>query len=113
MRAALALVAALLFPAGSATAGAADHVIPRPDSHPYDITVGPDGALWFTLSGADRTGRTDAPGAVPGVCAADDPHADEVINIFGSAIRQGPNALALKATMFAYPTAASDVGYIA
>jgi glutathione reductase (NADPH) len=40
------------------------------------------------------------------------PNADEVINIFGLAIRQGLTADALKTTMFAYPTGASDVGYM-
>jgi glutathione reductase (NADPH) len=38
------------------------------------------------------------------------PNADEVINLFGLAIRQGLTADALKTTMFAYPTGASDVG---
>jgi glutathione reductase (NADPH) len=38
------------------------------------------------------------------------PNADEVINIFGLAIRQGLTADTLKTTMFAYPTGASDVG---
>ena len=40
------------------------------------------------------------------------PHVDEVINIFGLAIRQGLTAEALKTTMFAYPTGASDIGYM-
>ena len=40
------------------------------------------------------------------------PHADEVINIFALAIRQGLSAAALKTTMFAYPTGASDIGYM-
>jgi glutathione reductase (NADPH) len=40
------------------------------------------------------------------------PNVDEVINVFGLAIRQGLTADALKATMFAYPTGASDVGYM-
>lgn len=40
------------------------------------------------------------------------PHAEEVINIFGLAIRHGITASALKATIFAYPTGASDVGYM-
>lgn len=40
------------------------------------------------------------------------PHADEVINIFGLAIRHGLTANDLKSTMFAYPTGASDVGYM-
>jgi glutathione reductase (NADPH) len=40
------------------------------------------------------------------------PHADEVINLFGLAIRHDLTVDALKATMFAYPTAASDIGYM-
>ncbi|MXO62743.1 MULTISPECIES: dihydrolipoyl dehydrogenase family protein [Erythrobacteraceae] len=38
------------------------------------------------------------------------PDADELINIFGLAIRHGLNADDIKSTMFAYPTAASDAG---
>lgn len=40
------------------------------------------------------------------------PHADEVINLFGLAIRHGLTAEDLKSTMFAYPTGASDLGYM-
>lgn len=40
------------------------------------------------------------------------PHADEVINLFGLAIRHGLSADDLKITMFAYPTGASDIGYM-
>jgi glutathione reductase (NADPH) len=40
------------------------------------------------------------------------PHADEVINVFALAIRQGMTAKDLKATIFAYPTGASDIGYM-
>ena len=40
------------------------------------------------------------------------PHADEVINLFGLAIRHGLTADDLKATIFAYPTGASDIGYM-
>ncbi len=40
------------------------------------------------------------------------PHADEVINIFGLAIRHGLTTEQLKDTMFGYPTGASDVGYM-
>jgi glutathione reductase (NADPH) len=40
------------------------------------------------------------------------PHADEVINIFALAIRKGLTAEDLKTTMFAYPTGASDIGYM-
>jgi glutathione reductase (NADPH) len=40
------------------------------------------------------------------------PHADEVINLFGFAIRYGLTARDLKATIFTYPTGASDIGYM-
>lgn len=40
------------------------------------------------------------------------PHADEVINLFAMAIRHGLTAEDLQTTMFAYPTAASDIGYM-
>ena len=40
------------------------------------------------------------------------PHADEVINLFGLAIRRGVTADDLKSTIFAYPTGASDIGYM-
>ena len=40
------------------------------------------------------------------------PHADEVINLFALAVRHGLTANDLKQTMFAYPTGASDIGYM-
>jgi len=40
------------------------------------------------------------------------PHVDEVINIFGRGFRHGLTADDIKRTMFAYPTGASDVGYM-
>ena len=40
------------------------------------------------------------------------PHVDEVINIFALAIRKGLTAEDLKTTMFAYPSGASDIGYM-
>ena len=40
------------------------------------------------------------------------PHADEIINLFGLAIRHNLTADDLKTTMFAYPTGASDIGYM-
>ncbi|MGQ0590286.1 MAG: dihydrolipoyl dehydrogenase family protein [Sphingosinicella sp.] len=40
------------------------------------------------------------------------PHVDEVINLFGLAIRHGLTADDIKSTMFAYPTGASDIGYM-
>jgi len=38
------------------------------------------------------------------------PHVDDVINLFGLAIRHGLTADDLKTTIFAYPTGASDIG---
>jgi len=40
------------------------------------------------------------------------PHADEVINLFGLAIRHGLSAENMKSTILAYPTGASDIGYM-
>jgi glutathione reductase (NADPH) len=40
------------------------------------------------------------------------PHVEEVINVFALAIRKGLTAEDLKTTMFAYPTGASDIGYM-
>lgn len=40
------------------------------------------------------------------------PHVDEVINIFALAIRHGLTAENLRTMMFAYPTGASDIGYM-
>lgn len=40
------------------------------------------------------------------------PSADELINLFGLAIWHDITAEALRGTMFAYPTAASDIGYM-
>jgi glutathione reductase (NADPH) len=40
------------------------------------------------------------------------PHAEEVINIFALAIRHGLTADDLRSTIFAYPTGASDLGYM-
>jgi glutathione reductase (NADPH) len=40
------------------------------------------------------------------------PHADEVIALFGLAIRHNLTARDLQTTMFAYPTGASDIGYM-
>lgn len=40
------------------------------------------------------------------------PSAEEVINLFALAVRNGLTADQLKSTMFAYPTAASDLGYM-
>jgi glutathione reductase (NADPH) len=40
------------------------------------------------------------------------PHADEVVNIFGLAIRHGLTASVLAHMIYAYPTSTSDVAYM-
>jgi len=40
------------------------------------------------------------------------PHADEVINLFALAVRNDLTAEQIKQTIFAYPTGASDIGYM-
>lgn len=40
------------------------------------------------------------------------PHAEETINLFALAVRHGLTSKDLQGTMFAYPTAASDIGYM-
>lgn len=40
------------------------------------------------------------------------PHAEEIINIFALAIRKGLRVADLKDMVFAYPTSASDIGYM-
>lgn len=40
------------------------------------------------------------------------PRADEVINVYAIAIRHGITAKVLRQTIFAYPTGASDIGYL-
>lgn len=40
------------------------------------------------------------------------PHADDVINLFAMAMRTGATAASLKETLFAYPTAGSDIPYM-
>lgn len=40
------------------------------------------------------------------------PHVDEVINLFALAIRHNLTTAQLKSTIFAYPTGASDIGYM-
>jgi len=40
------------------------------------------------------------------------PHADEVINVFALAIRQGLSAKQLQDSIFAYPSGASDIGHM-
>jgi glutathione reductase (NADPH) len=40
------------------------------------------------------------------------PHVDEVINLFALAVRDRLTAEDIKTTMFAYPTGASDIGYM-
>src|SRR5262245_49814358 len=39
-----------------------EYPLPSPDSLPGGITVGPDGALWFHMSGANKLGRVTTDG---------------------------------------------------
>jgi hypothetical protein len=41
-----------------------EYSIPMPNSAPMGITVGPDGALWFTETGANKIGRITKHGLV-------------------------------------------------
>lgn len=61
--------------------------------------------LWF--QGAARGAKRSHPAAhLVG------PHVDEVIDLFALAIRHNLTADDLKRTMFAYPSGASDIGYM-
>jgi glutathione reductase (NADPH) len=40
------------------------------------------------------------------------PHVEEVINVFALAVRNGLTTKDIKRTIFAYPTGASDIGYM-
>jgi pyruvate/2-oxoglutarate dehydrogenase complex dihydrolipoamide dehydrogenase (E3) component len=57
-----------------------------------------------TVTGTSRPARIAALGIHP--------HADEVINLFGLAIRRDLTVDDLKSMMFAYPTGASNIGYM-
>jgi virginiamycin B lyase len=41
-----------------------EYPVPTPDSQPGSITVGPDGALWFTEHADNRIGRITLAGAI-------------------------------------------------
>ena len=41
-----------------------EYPLPTPDAFAADITPGPDGALWFTESGADKVGRITTAGVI-------------------------------------------------
>jgi streptogramin lyase len=38
--------------------------IPTPDSNPFGIEPGPDGALWFTEANSDKIGRITTAGVI-------------------------------------------------
>ena len=65
-----ALALPLVASAGAAPASPAaprsltEFPLPVPDSRPYTIVTGPDGALWFTESRGNNIGRVTTPGAV-------------------------------------------------
>jgi virginiamycin B lyase len=64
----LLFVSALMPRADAQTNGAAisvtQYAVPTPSSNPYDITVGPDGALWFTEADTFTIGRATTSGAI-------------------------------------------------
>ncbi len=71
---------------------------------------------WYTATRVGETvyaykTLTDDSGRILGAHLVG-PHADEVINLFGLAIRHGLAVDDLKSTIFAYPTGASDIGYM-
>ncbi|MGH8328576.1 MAG: FAD-dependent oxidoreductase, partial [Steroidobacteraceae bacterium] len=74
-------------------------------------------AAWYTASrvaedcAGFKTLVEDGSGRILGAHLIG-PHADEVINIFGLAIRRGLSAAELSDLVFGYPTAASDIGYM-
>jgi streptogramin lyase len=62
---ALAILLALMAGHGPAVAqNVTEFPLPTANSGPFDITTGPDGALWFTEGGANNIGRMTTAGAV-------------------------------------------------
>ncbi|MGH9281686.1 MAG: virginiamycin B lyase family protein, partial [Acidimicrobiales bacterium] len=51
-------------PAGADPADFTEYPVPTPDSGPTDIVAGPDGALWFIESAANKIGRSTTDGIV-------------------------------------------------
>ena len=71
IRCLLACLIALLAALPGGAAGAAqpqvqivEYPLPTPDSAPGGITVGPDGALWFHMSRANKIGRSAMDGRI-------------------------------------------------
>ena len=58
----VSLVAVL--PATAPAAVVTEYVVPTPNSQPAGITVGPDGALWFTEENGHKIGRITTDGAI-------------------------------------------------
>jgi streptogramin lyase len=67
-------------PAGSAT----EYTIPTASSMPEDIAVGPDGALWFTESAADKIGRITTAGQISEIPLATGSHPWSITSAFGN-----------------------------
>src|SRR5437762_11139869 len=61
-----AVIVALAALASAATASPAitEYPLPSPSSVPFGITMGSDGALWFTENQSDRIGRITTSGSV-------------------------------------------------
>ncbi len=97
--------------------------VPGQGSNPYDITAGPDGALWFTESMADQIGRITTAGLVTefplpdrnrvhgspdGITAGPDGAIWFTEGLAGTVGRLDPQTKAFK--QFPAPTAAGPVG---
>src|SRR5687767_7975121 len=60
----LLLVSLLVVLPATARAAITEFVVPTPNSQPAGITVGPDGALWFTEENGHKIGRITTDGAI-------------------------------------------------
>ena len=58
------LVSLLAVLPATAQAAITEFVVPTPNSQPAGITVGPDGALWFTEENGHKIGRITTDGAI-------------------------------------------------
>ena len=63
-RVGLLLVSLLVVAPATAPAAITEFVVPTPNSQPAGITVGPDGALWFTEENGHKIGRITTDGAI-------------------------------------------------
>ncbi len=58
-------VFAIATPGGSSSqSGFSEYAIPTPNSNPFSIVTGPDGALWFTENSGNKIGRITTSGVI-------------------------------------------------